>query len=103
MPLVEGEGRAGSPRFQGENKLTAAGRFGAAIGEVDDFTLSNPINGEVRLFNKTFQAIRKPMIPASLPAVATSLRAVSFLHCVPPYGFGFRACLEAQRWPSATP
>ena len=54
MPLVEGEGCAGSPRFQGENKLTAAGRFGAAIGEVDDLTLSNPINGEVRLFNKTF-------------------------------------------------
>ena len=30
-------------------------------------------------------------------------RPFSFLHCVPPYGCGFRACLEAQRWPSATP
>jgi NAD(P)-dependent dehydrogenase (short-subunit alcohol dehydrogenase family) len=36
-------------------------------------------------------------------ASSPQCRPVSFLHCVPPYGCGFRACLEAQRWPSATP
>jgi hypothetical protein len=56
--LVEGEGRAGSPRFEsalpGREQADCGGTLGAAIGEVDDLTLSNPINGEVRLFNKTF-------------------------------------------------
>jgi len=49
-------------------------------------------------------------VPISLRGVRLSkkpdppqCRPVSFLHCVPPYGYGFRACLEAQRWPSATP
>ena len=51
-------------------KLTAARGSSTAIGEVDDLTLSNPINGGVRLFNKTFQAFGKPVISASLLAVA---------------------------------
>ena len=50
-------------------KLHAAGRCGAAVGEVDDFALTEPINGGVRLFDETPEAFRQPMIPASLPAL----------------------------------
>ena len=51
-------------------ELTAAGRFGAAISEVDDLTLPDAVNGRVRLFDETFQAFRKPMITARLLAVS---------------------------------
>ena len=50
--------------------LYAAGRCSAAVGEVDDFTLTEPINGGVRLFDETLEAFRQPMIPAGLPALA---------------------------------
>jgi len=43
---------------------------GAAVGEVDDFALTEPINGGVRLLDETPEAFRQPMIPASLPALA---------------------------------
>ena len=36
-------------------ELHAAGRCGAAVGEVDDFALTEPINGGVRLFDEALQ------------------------------------------------
>src|SRR5262249_35833953 len=42
--------------------LHAAGRCGAAVGEVDDFALTEPINGSVRLLDETPEAFRQPMI-----------------------------------------
>src|ERR1019366_3842808 len=51
-------------------KLTAARCFSTPIGEIDDLTLPDSIDGGVGLFDKTFQAFGKPGIPASLLAVA---------------------------------
>ena len=51
-------------------KLTAARCFSTLIGEIDDLTLPDSIDGGVGLLDKTFQAFRKPVIPASLLAVA---------------------------------
>jgi hypothetical protein len=51
-------------------KLTAARSFSTAIGEIDDLSLPDSIDGGVGLFDKTFQALGKPVIPASLLAVA---------------------------------
>src|ERR1700730_15440266 len=51
-------------------KLTAARGFSTAIGEIDDLSLRDSVNGGVGLFDKTFQAFGKPVIPASLLAVA---------------------------------
>jgi hypothetical protein len=51
-------------------ELTAAGRFGAAIGEIDNLTLSHTLNGRMGILDKTFQAFRKPVVAASLLAVA---------------------------------
>jgi hypothetical protein len=51
-------------------KLTAARCFSTPIGEIDDLTLPDSIDGGVGLFDKTFQAFGKPVIPASLLEVA---------------------------------
>ena len=50
-------------------KLTAA-RGRTLIGEIDDLPLPDSIDGGVGFLDKTFQAFRKPVIPASLLAVA---------------------------------
>jgi hypothetical protein len=51
-------------------KLTAARGSSTAIGEIDDFSLPDSIDCGVRLFDKTLKAFGKPVIPASLLAVA---------------------------------
>jgi hypothetical protein len=51
-------------------KLTAARGSSTAIGEIDDLSLPDSIDGGVGLFDKTLQAFGKPVIPASLLAVA---------------------------------
>src|ERR1700730_15141154 len=51
-------------------KLTAARGFSTAIGEIDDLSLPDSIDGGAGLFDKTFQAFGEPVIPASLLAVA---------------------------------
>ena len=51
-------------------ELHATGRCGAAVREVDNFALTEPINCGVRLFNETLEALGQPMIPASFPALA---------------------------------
>src|ERR1700730_3854280 len=51
-------------------KLTTARGSSTAIGEIDDLTKPDSIDGGVRLLDKTFQAFGKSVIPASLLAVA---------------------------------
>src|SRR3984893_14348638 len=51
-------------------KLTAARAPSTVIGEIDDLTLPDSIDGGVGLLDKTFQAFGKPVVPASLFAVA---------------------------------
>src|ERR1700731_2386927 len=51
-------------------KLTATRGSSTAIGEIDDLTLPDSIDGGVGLLDKTFQAFGKPVIPTSLLAVA---------------------------------
>src|SRR3984893_8810771 len=51
-------------------KLTAARGSSTAIGEIDDLSLPDSIDGGVGLLDKIFQALGKPVIPASLLAVA---------------------------------
>ena len=55
------------------DKLTAARGSSTVIGEIDDLTLPDSIDGGVGLLDKTFQAFGKPVIPASLLAVAIHL------------------------------
>src|SRR5690348_9976620 len=51
-------------------KLTATRDSSMAIGKIDDLFLRDSIDGGVGLFDKTFHAFGKPVIPASLLAVA---------------------------------
>ena len=51
-------------------KLTVARGSGTLIGEIDDLTLPDLIDGGVGFLDKTFQAFRKPVIPASRLPVA---------------------------------
>jgi hypothetical protein len=62
--------QASIPRSWRAIELHATGRCGAAVREVDNFALTEPINCGVRLFDETLEAFRQPMIPASLPALA---------------------------------
>jgi hypothetical protein len=65
------------------------GGCGAAVGQIDDLALVRPIDRGMRLFDKTLQAFRQPMVPARLPALAVH----SLLHHDP-------SAIMQQRSPS---
>lgn len=51
-------------------ELAPARGSSAPIGEIDDLTVCHSINGGVWLVDKAFQTLRKPVITASLHAIA---------------------------------
>jgi hypothetical protein len=53
-----------------EVQLTPARRFGAAVGQIDNETLVDALNGGVWLVDEAPQAFREPVIAPGLPAIA---------------------------------
>jgi hypothetical protein len=59
-------GDAVGPQRGEQVHLAAAGRLRAMVGEIDDLSLTRPVDGRVRLVHEALESLRQPVIAARL-------------------------------------